>query len=118
MPMATTVLVGVLGLAGLGMPVDEEHVLGAAEFCTITGAKPGEAVTPAHLAALATHPKGLFRKAPSRTRKLLVLNQGELPGAAQGARQVAELISQQNSSLRVLLTSLHRGECEVLLEGS
>ncbi|MCF8047565.1 MAG: putative selenium-dependent hydroxylase accessory protein YqeC [Desulfarculaceae bacterium] len=117
MPMATTVLVGVLGLSGLGMPVNEEHVLGAAEFCAITGAKAGETVTPAHLAALVIHPKGLFRKAPSRTRKVLVLNQVELPGAAQGARQVAELISEQNSSLRVLLTSLHRGECEVLLEG-
>ncbi|MBU4277900.1 MAG: putative selenium-dependent hydroxylase accessory protein YqeC [Proteobacteria bacterium] len=116
-PMTTTVLVGVLGLAGVGQPVDEEHVLGAAEFCAVTGAAPGQPVEPAHLAALATHPKGLFKKAPARIRKVLVLNQGELPGAAEAARQVAELVSGQDPSLRVLLTSLHRGECEVLLEG-
>lgn len=116
-PMTTTMLVGVLGLAGVGQPVDEEHVLGAAEFCALTGASPGQPVEPAHLAALATHPKGLFKKAPARIRKVLVLNQGELPHAADAARQVAELVGKQDPSLRVVLTSLHRGECEVLLEG-
>jgi hypothetical protein len=47
----------------------------------------------------------------------LLLNQGELPGAAQAARQVADLVSEADPSLKVLLTSLRRGECEVLLEG-
>ncbi|MBU1274502.1 MAG: putative selenium-dependent hydroxylase accessory protein YqeC [Proteobacteria bacterium] len=116
-PLATTVLVGVLGLSAMGQPVDDEHVLAVPEFCALTGAAPGEAVTPAHLAALAAHPKGLFKKAPPRARKALVLNQGELPGAAEAARQVAEMVSEQEPALRVLLTSLQRGECEVLLEG-
>lgn len=116
-PMATTVLVGVLGLSGLGMPVDEEHILGSSEFRAITRAAPGQPVEPTHLAALATHPKGLFKKAPTRIRKVLVLNQGDLPGASQAARRITELVSQQAPSLRVLFTSFHRGECEVLLEG-
>lgn len=116
-PLATTLLVGVLGLSGLGQPVDEENVLAVPEFCALTGAQPGQAVEPAHLAALATHARGLFKKAPSRVRRVLVLNQGELPGAAQAARQVAEIVGEQAPSPRVLLTSLHQGRCEVLAEG-
>ena len=116
-PLATTVLVGVLGLSGLGRPVDEDHVLGASEFCSLTKAEPGQAVTPAHVAALALHPKGLFKKAPPKARKVLVLNQADLPGASQAAHQVAALVGEQAPRLKVLMTSLRRGECEVLCEG-
>lgn len=116
-PLATTVLVGVLGLSALGRPADEEHILAASEFCALTNAAPGQPVEPEHLAALAVHPKGLFKKAPPRARRVLLLNQGELPGAAQAARRVADLVSEADPSLKVLLTSLRRGECEVLLEG-
>ncbi|MCB2192081.1 MAG: putative selenium-dependent hydroxylase accessory protein YqeC [Deltaproteobacteria bacterium] len=117
LPLSTTVLVGVMGLSALGQPVDEDHLLGASEFCAITGAQPGQAVGPTHLTALALHPKGLFKKAPGRTRKVVVLNQADLPGAEQAARQVAELMDRQDPSLRVLLTSLLQGACEVLCEG-
>lgn len=117
-PLATSVVVGVVGLSGLGQPIDEKHVLGAVEFSALTGAAPGEAVTPAHLAALAMHPKGLFKNAPPNARKVLVLNQGDLSGAAEAARQVVEMLGKQAPSLRVLLTSLHQGRCQVMSEGN
>lgn len=106
-----------MGLAALGRPLDEEHVTGAKELCALSGAAPGDPVQAAHLAALALHPKGLFKKAPARCRKVLVLNQGDLAGAEQAANQVAELIGQQDPSLRVLLTSFLQGACQVLREG-
>ncbi len=118
LPSSTTLLVGVLGLAGVGQPVDEEHVLGAAEFCALTGAGPGQAATPAQLTALALDPKGLFKKAPARARKVLVLNQADLAGAVEAGREVATLLAGQDPSLRVLLTSVQMGSCEVLNEGS
>jgi probable selenium-dependent hydroxylase accessory protein YqeC len=116
-PSASSLVVGVMGLGGVGKPVDEKHIFAPHEFSTLTGAARGQAVGPGHLAALALHPQGLFKNAPPLARRVVLMNQGELPGAARAAREIAAHIQEKEDSSRVVLASLAQGWSEVLASG-
>ncbi len=113
-PEATTLVIGVLGLDALGRPAERDTVFALDEFCALTKAKPGKAITPQHLAALIQHPQGLFKRAPAGARRAVFLNQADLPGAPENAREVQGLLQEQTSGPRLVLASLKEGYCEVL----
>ncbi|RJX34836.1 MAG: putative selenium-dependent hydroxylase accessory protein YqeC [Desulfarculus sp.] len=114
LPSWSTVVIGVLGLGGLGRPADEQNVFALTRFCALTGARPGQKVAPAHLAALIRHPRGLFKAAPAAARRLVLLNQADLPGASEGAQEVARLLAEEPGERRLLLASLRQGRCRLL----
>ncbi|MEW5912106.1 MAG: selenium cofactor biosynthesis protein YqeC [Thermodesulfobacteriota bacterium] len=114
LPSWSTMVIGVLGLGGLGRPATEEHVLALNQFCALTGAAAGQKVTPAHLTALTRHPQGLFKGAPAAARRVALLNQADLPGAAEGAQEVARLLAGEPGAPRLLLASLQQGRCRFL----
>lgn len=113
-PEATTLVIGVLGLGTLGRPAGRDTVFALDEFCALTGAEPGKVITPQHLAALIQHPQGLFKGAPSGARRVVFLNQADLPGTPESAREVQGLLQEQTSGPRLVLASLKGGYCEVL----
>ena len=65
-PDFVTVTIGVMPLWALGLPVGETYVHRVEQFCRISGAVPGKAVTRRHIEAVAQHPAGLFRRAVGR----------------------------------------------------
>ncbi|HIW78516.1 MAG TPA: putative selenium-dependent hydroxylase accessory protein YqeC [Candidatus Bilophila faecipullorum] len=87
LPLRLDCCVAVLGLDGVGRPLDDAYVHRAALACLLTGQAVGTMVTPHTLARLVVDEEGLFRTCPDSCRRLVFANKGDLPGAAEAARQ-------------------------------
>ena len=94
LPSDPDLVVGVLGLDGLGRPLDDRSVHRPELFSQVTGCALGEPIRWEHLAALAGHPQGLFKGVPGR--RALLLNKVDrapfLPSREQLAVLPADLI--------------------------
>lgn len=112
-PDQTTILVGVIGLAALGRPADEETVFNLDGFCAATDCRPGEIIEPEHLARLIVDPQGLFKGAPAGAWPVVFLNQADLPGAQEGGRRVASILGQAVTGLRIVVGSVWSGARDV-----
>jgi len=116
-PRASALVLGFVGLACLGRPMDGRTVHRPERFGPVTGCAPGAAITLAHLAALARSPQGLFKDAPPGALRVLVLNQADLCDRAP-AELAAGLAAQGPLGVdRVLVCALGaaRPEGKVLL---
>ena len=89
LPAGDGLVVGVLGLDGLGQPMDARTVHRPEIFSSLTGCAPGAPVTWEHLAALIHHPQGLFKGATGP--RALLLNKVELASCVPGRAQLAGL---------------------------
>jgi probable selenium-dependent hydroxylase accessory protein YqeC len=86
-PGTTGWLVGVVGLSAVGMPLTVKRVFRPKVFSRITGLASGTAVSEEAIAVILGHEKGIMKGAPGRCRRLVFLNQGDIPGAvAAGTR--------------------------------
>lgn len=97
-PEIADIVIGVVGADSLGKPMDAATVHRPELFSAVTGCAPGEPVAPAHLAALARAPQGLFKNAPPGARKILALNKADLLGASRqeaegAARRLADVMA-------------------------
>ncbi len=72
LPPGTDLVVGVVGLDGLGRPMDGRTVHRPERFTRVTGCEPGAPIAWEHLVALVRHPDGLFKGAPAA--RVLLLN--------------------------------------------
>jgi probable selenium-dependent hydroxylase accessory protein YqeC len=89
LPPDPDLVVAVLGLDGLGQPMDGRTVHRPERFAQITDCELGEPIQWAHLAALAGHPSGLFKGAPGR--RVLLLNKADLAPILPTREQLAAL---------------------------
>ncbi len=107
-PAGTDLVVGVLGLDGLGRPMDGQTVHRPERFAAITGCAAGAPIGWEHLAALLRHPEGLWKGASAA--RALLLNKADrapkLPSLSQLRALAADL---------VLLTTLVDAESVGLL---
>jgi probable selenium-dependent hydroxylase accessory protein YqeC len=76
-PPSTGAVIGVVGLDCLGRPMDGATVHRPERFQAVTGCPIGAPIRPAHIAALARAPKGLFKGAPPGSRRILLLNKAD-----------------------------------------
>lgn len=76
-PEDADLVLGCVGLACLGRPMDGATVHRPERFGPAADCPPGAPIEVAHLAALARSPLGLFRGAPAGARRVLVLNQAD-----------------------------------------
>ncbi len=77
-PPSTGAVVGVVGLDCLGRPMDGATVHRPERFQAVTGCPMGAPIRPAHIAALARAPEGLFKGTPPGSRRILLLNKADL----------------------------------------
>lgn len=88
-PASATILAPMVGLDVLGEPLDEAHVHRPGLVAALTGATPGDPVTPEMIAAVLAHPDGGAKGLPPRARFVPILNKvtaERLPAARQTAR--------------------------------
>ncbi len=104
-PAAVDLIIGVVGLDCLGQPVSDDIVHRPELFCAVTGAAEGEPIGARHIAALMSHPDGLFRHAPAGVPKVVFLNKCDI--LDETARQQAQEIVRQ-APHPVLLTGYGR----------
>ena len=69
-----TVIV-VIGLSGLGKPLNEKWVHRPELFSELVGLSPGSEISSQHLAAAIISPRGGLKNIPAAARKLLLINQ-------------------------------------------
>jgi probable selenium-dependent hydroxylase accessory protein YqeC len=106
LPPGTDLVAGVIGLDCLGRPMDGATVHRPELFGAVTGCGSGQPIGWAHLAALAAHPRGLFKCATGR--RALLLNKADTlpaPPSLDGFR-----------ADRVLLCSLEAPDGVILVE--
>jgi probable selenium-dependent hydroxylase accessory protein YqeC len=109
-PAEATLTVGVIGLDALGMPADEVHVHRLQLFCDLTGLRQGEAVSEESVARLIRNRKGLFKGAPEKGRKIILLNKADDRLLLQRAGSIIEKIENMASGIEaVLIASMAQG---------
>ncbi len=89
-PAATGLVIAVLGLAGLGLPLDMNAVWRPEIFAALSGLAPGEAVTPRAAAGVVRHPRGLFQNSPAGCARVLFLNGAETATARAAGIALAQ----------------------------
>jgi len=91
-PASATIVVPIVGLDVLGQPLDAEHVHRPQLVAELTGAAPGDPVTPAIIAAVLVHPRGGAKEAPPAARLIPFLNKVEDEATLAAAREIARLL--------------------------
>lgn len=92
-PSLTSCVVAVVGLGCLGKPFGPDTVFRTGPAAAITGLASGDGITPESVAAIVTHPGGLFRGAPDGAARILLCNQVDLPGAPAGGRELVRRLA-------------------------
>lgn len=107
-PGCTDIVVGVVGLSALNQPLTKNTVFRHERFSRITGLKEGDIISVKALGDLLIHPQGLFQGAPLRAKRIVFLNQADLPGKASlGNSAIQHLSGRANLDVeRVILGSM------------
>lgn len=92
-PQGTALAVAVIGLGCFRKPFAADTAFRMEAMADVTGLRPGDAITPAAVARLVLHPRGLFKGVPPAAARILFCNQSDLPGAeAAGGELAGELL--------------------------
>jgi molybdenum cofactor cytidylyltransferase len=82
----------VVGLTGLGQPLDAEHVHRPERFARLSGLAIGEAITPEAVAKVLCDPIGGLKSVPSNARRIALLNQADTPELQAQGQAIARLV--------------------------
>jgi probable selenium-dependent hydroxylase accessory protein YqeC len=88
-PIATTLVVAILGVDGVGKKLNEENAFQPEGISRITGIAIGEKLSDEGLAHLMTHAEGIFKGTPSSSRVIAFLNKVDIPDGARKAKGIA-----------------------------
>lgn len=88
----TTLVIAILGMDGLGMPLNEENVFQPERLSRMTRIPLGKRITEEGMAIVMTHAEGIFKGAPSLSRVVAFLNKVDIPKGVEKARGVARRI--------------------------
>lgn len=91
-PASTTILAPLLGLDALGQPLDAGHVHRPELIASLSGAAPGDPITPELVARVLAHPQGGAKGLPQGARLVPLLNKADLPGAEEPARELTRAL--------------------------
>lgn len=114
-PSSTTLVVAILGLDGVGMDLDDQHVFQAERVSKLTGIPKGETMTEEGMAILMTHREGLFKGAPDSSRWIAFLNKADVPEGLVKAKTIAGMIfDRRNANIERVVLGQVRGEPPVV----
>jgi probable selenium-dependent hydroxylase accessory protein YqeC len=91
-PEFTTHVVGICGLSAIGNPLSEKWVHRSERFAEITGLKSGQMIAGAAYRDMLVHENGIFKNAPMSARRIVLLNQADVPGGLEAGKRIAELL--------------------------
>jgi len=91
-PTATTLVIAILGVDGVGKELNEENAFQPEGISKITGIPVGEKLTDEAMAILMVHPEGLFKGAPSSSRVVAFFNKVDIPKGVAKAKDIARRI--------------------------
>lgn len=80
----------VVGLSGLGQPVDAEHVHRPERYASLSGLSIGDTITPEAIAKVLRDPSGGLKHVPSQARRIALLNQADSLDLQAQAQVIAQ----------------------------
>jgi molybdenum cofactor cytidylyltransferase len=104
-PIETSILAPVVGVDCIGMPLSAEVAHRPEIVARLTGTECGDAISPAAVGRLISHPLGGLKGMPERCRAVPVLNKVHDAAAMANARTVAEALKSNRDIHRVLITA-------------
>ena len=103
-PDCTTHLVGLVGLNGLGRPLNDQWVFRRRQFVALTGLEPDAAVSDAAVANLLVDKNGIFKNAPVDAARIAFCNQADIPSNLAAGRRIARILrTRKNTGLKRLV---------------
>ena len=97
-PESTARLIGILGLDGVGKPLDNEWVFRPHRFAEITGLSEGDIVNVADCVISIMHGSGIMKGAPGGAERLVFLNKADDPDRLGVARKIAALLEKKKDA--------------------
>jgi len=88
-PPGTTLAVLVVGIDTVGQPLDAAHVHRPEQIVALTGATPGQPVTPDLMAAVLAHPQGGLKGVSPTARVVVLANKVHSPAEMKAAEALA-----------------------------
>ncbi|MCC7352170.1 MAG: putative selenium-dependent hydroxylase accessory protein YqeC [Anaerolineae bacterium] len=107
-PPCTTLLVPVAGLDATGQPLGPAIAHRVEQVSALTGLLPGEAISPATMAALLAHRQGGLKGLPSGARAVALLNKVETEEAQAAAAEVASRLLGEPAFAAVVAGAVRR----------
>jgi molybdenum cofactor cytidylyltransferase len=101
-------VIQVVGLSGLGKPLNAENVHRPAIFSELSGLNPGEIVTAEAAIRVLTHSSGGLKNIPAKARKVVLLNQADTPERQSIAHGMSHVLLSKHHS--VIVSSLIQEE--------
>lgn len=98
-PSLCGLVIAVAGLSAVGEVYDDKRVFRAGAFSELTGLRPGDRLAPETLAALFTHPAGLFKGSPEKARRMAFLNQADATGKLEQAVALAQAVLSKHDGM-------------------
>jgi len=107
-PKSSGWVIGLLGLDVVGKPLEEAWVFRSALFSGITGLPMQKPISPASLAQVLAHSRGILKGSPPKAFRAAFLNKADTPKAQQSGREVADFLLGLNTATvhRVLVGRL------------
>ncbi|MGB9628450.1 MAG: selenium cofactor biosynthesis protein YqeC [Thermodesulfobacteriota bacterium] len=96
-PLATTTVIGLIGVDGLGKELNEENVFQPERVSRLTRLAMGEKLTEDAMARLMTDPEGVFKGSPGSSRGIVFLNKVDIEDGLRKAQRISEKIIERKS---------------------
>ena len=113
-PGLTDLVVPVVGLSGLGRPLDEETVFRSEIFSDFSGIPMGQAITADGIARALFHPNGMLRRVGPGMRVIPILNQADLVDASVARAAAKALLAVGGDRIpKVVITCLAKRPVEI-----
>ncbi len=107
-PKATTNVIGVVGMDVLGQPAKDDFVHRIEKFCEVTSLSSGDIITEKAVSNLIKHPNGMFKGAPIKAFKTVLLNKADTEKRREQGKTIAGLIKADSGISAVLTGSMEQ----------
>jgi probable selenium-dependent hydroxylase accessory protein YqeC len=97
-PSGTTHLVGLVGLNGVGRPLNDQWVFRRQQFMKLTGLEPGADVSDSALTDVLVEKNGIFKNAPVKALRIAFCNQADVPENLAAGRRIAQIMRKQKNT--------------------
>ena len=103
-PACTTHLVGLVGLNGVGRPLNDQWVFRGRQFLELTGLEPDAEITAAVVSNILVDKNGIFKRAPVEAVRIAFCNQADVPPNFEAGQRIAQILrKRKNTGLRRLI---------------
>jgi probable selenium-dependent hydroxylase accessory protein YqeC len=97
-PESTAKIIGVIGLDGMGKPLDKQWVFRPHRFGEITGLHHSEIITEIDCVSSILHENGIMKGAPGGAVRMILLNKADHPERLAVARKIVSLLERKKNT--------------------